>query len=62
MQNRIIGKLIKSSELSENAKSINFDDGILLEHNQGPYINLVDAIEKDGKVIADRGIYVTVEL
>ncbi|MBQ3502981.1 MAG: DEAD/DEAH box helicase family protein, partial [Clostridia bacterium] len=49
MARRIIGELIESGELSEKAKNISFDDGILYEHNQQPYIKLVDAIEKDGK-------------
>ena len=49
MSRRIIGELIKSEELSEKAKNISFNDDILYEHNQQPYIKLVDAIEKNGK-------------
>ena len=49
MARRIIGELIESGELSERAKNISFNDGILYEHNHQPYIKLVDAIERDGK-------------
>jgi len=49
MARRIIGKLIESNKLSEKAKNISFSDGILYSHNQQPYVQLVDAIEKDGK-------------
>lgn len=49
MARRIIGELIKNEELTEKAKNISFNDNILYKHNQQPYVQLVDAIERDGK-------------
>lgn len=50
---RIIGQVIKyDSPLSDKAKNIKFEDGILHEHNKQPYINIVETIEREGKACA----------
>ena len=54
MARRIIGELIESGELSERAKNISFNDGVLYDYNQDAYVKLVDAMEKDGKACAIR--------
>lgn len=54
MARRIIGELIESGELSQKAKNISFNDGILYNYNQDAYVKLVDAMEKDGKACAIR--------
>ena len=54
MARRIIGELIESGELSEKAKNISFNDGILYDYNQDAYVKLVDAMERDGRACAIR--------
>lgn len=47
-------KLVKKLTSSEKRKQISFEDGILLEHNKQSYIDLIDAIKKDGRACAIR--------
>jgi len=47
-------KLVKKLVSTEKVKRSSFDDGILLKHNQQAYVDLINAIKKDGKACAIR--------